>query len=349
MAADPLFIVSTLTDSEGIFVYRIADGDGRLELVRQYREIVHPFFIDLHPNGRVLYSVSDPNGDADVAAFSLDRSSGELELINKQPTQGEYPCYVRVDPSGRMVVAASYSGGSVISYPLETDGALGKAGSFVQHVGSSVDESRQMEPHAHCFQISGDGRFAFAADLGTDKVVIYALDPDSGGLTPGEQRFARVRPGGGPRHFTFSPDNRHGYVINEMGNTITTFVYDSERGLLLERDTVPTLPADFDGTSATADLALTPDGRFLYGTNRGHESIAMFTVDADHGGLSPNGIEPSRGEMPQNLTITPDGKLLFVANTNGNRVVAFHIDEKSGKLDFSCEIEMPAPVCGVLG
>ena len=345
MVADQLFIVSTLTDSDGIFVYRIADEDGHLELVRQYEEISSPFFIDLHPNGRVLYSTSD---SGNVAAFSLDRSGGELALINNQPTQGG-PCYVEVDPSGRMVVAANYTGGSVISYPLEKDGALGEAGSFVQHVGTSMHERRQTEPHAHCFKVSADGRFAFAADLGTDKVMIYALDPDTGSLSPGEQRFARVQPGSGPRHFTFSPDNRHGYVINEMGNTITAFAYDQECGLLLEHDSVSTLPADFDGTSNTADLALTPDGRFLYGTNRGHESIAMFTVDADSGVLSPNGIEPSRGEMPQNLTITADGKLLFVANTNGNLVVTFHIDEDSGKLNFSCETEMPAPVCGVLG
>lgn len=349
MAAEQLFIVSTLTDSDGIFVYRITDGDGHLELVRQYKDISNPFFIDLHPNGKVLYSISDPDRDQEVAALSLDRSSGELKPINKQPTQGGYPCYVAVDPSGRMVVAANYNGGSVISYPLEKDGALGKAGSFVQHVGSSIDPRRQTEPHAHCFKVAADGRFAFANDLGTDRVMIYALDPESGSLTAGEQRFARVQPGGGPRHFTFSPDSRYGYAINEMGNTITAFAYDQERGLLLERGMVPTLPADFDGSSATADLAFTPDGRFLYGTNRGHESLAMFTVDIASGVLTPNGIEPSRGEMPQNITITPDGKLLFIANTNGNNLVAFHIDQSSGKLHFSCELEMPAPVCGVIG
>ena len=345
MASDQLLIVSSLTDSEGIFVYRLADGNGHLELIRQNQGISNPFFIDLHPNGRLLYSISAPGN---VAAFTLDRSGGGLELINEQPTGGG-PCYVEVDPSGRMVVAANYTGGSVISYPLEKDGALGEAGSFVQHTGTSVHERRQQEPHAHCFKVSNDGRFAFAADLGTDRIMIYALDPDGGRVSPAEQRFARVQPGSGPRHFTFSPDGRHGYVINEIGNTITAFAYDAERGMLLERDSVPTLPADFDGTSGTADVALTPDGRFLYGTNRGHDSIAMFTVDADSGALAANGIEPSRGEMPQNLTMTPDGKLLFVANTTGNRVVAFHVDERSGKLNFSCEIEMPAPACGVLG
>ncbi len=345
MTSDPLFIVGSVTDTEGIFVYHIADADGHLELVRQNQGIGNPFFIDLHPNGRILYSTCAPGN---VAAFVLDRSSGELELINQQPTQGG-PCYVEVDPSGRMVVAANYTGGSVVSYPVGEDGALGPIGSFVQHTGTSVHERRQKEPHAHCFKVSDDGRFAFAADLGTDRIMIYALDHDSGRVTPTEQRFARVQPGSGPRHFAFSPDNRHGYAINEIGNTITAFAYEAERGLLLERDSVPTLPDDFDGTSGTADLAFTPDGRFLYGTTRGHDSIALFTVDDDSGTLSGNGFEPSRGEYPQNLTITPDGKLLFVANMTGNRVVVFHIDEHSGKLDFSCETEMPAPACGLLG
>ncbi len=349
MADEQLFIVSTLTDADGIFVYHITDADGHLELVRQYKEISNPFFIHLHPNGKVLYSISDPDNEQMVEALAFERSTGELTPINKQPTEGGYPCYVAVDPSGRMVVAANYKGGSVISYPIDKDGALGAAGSFVQHVGSSVDPRRQTEPHAHCFKVASDGRFAFAADLGTDKVMIYKLDPESGTLRPGEQPFTRVQPAGGPRHFTFAPDDRHAYVINEMGNTVTAFDYDKERGLLLEQDTVPTLPADFDGSSATADLALTPDGRFLYGTNRGHESLAMFERDIESGTLTPNGIEPSRGEMPQNLTITPDGKLLFIANTNGNKLVAFHIDQSSGKLHFSCELDMPAPVCGVLG
>ena len=342
---EKLFIVSSLTDSDAIFVYRIADADGHLELLRQNQGISDPFFIDLHPNGRVLYST---RASGNVAAYALDRSNGALELINEQPTRGG-PCYVEVDPSGRMVVAANYTGGSVVSYPIREDGALGPVGSFVQHTGTSVDERRQQEPHAHCIKVSDDGRFAFAADLGTDRIVIYALDPDGGRVHPAQQRFARVQPGSGPRHFKLSPDNRHAYVINEIGNTITAFAYDAERGLLFERDSVPTLPADFDGTSGTADLALTPDGCFLYGTNRGHDSIARFTVDADSGALSVNGFEPSRGAMPQNLTITPDGKLLFVANMKGNRVVAFHIDEHSGELNFSCETEVPAPACSLLG
>lgn len=350
MADDALLIVSTLTDDEGIFVYRIADGDGRLELVRQTAQsISNPFFIDLHPQLDVLYSITDPGGERLVSALSLDRAGGELSLINQQPTHGGYPCYVAADPSGRAVVVANYDGGSVASYPLAADGSLQPAGSFIQHVGSSIDENRQQEPHAHCFWIAADGRFAFANDLGTDQIMIYALDVEKGTLAPAEQPFARVRAGGGPRHFTIAPDNRHAYAINELGNTITAFDYDAERGLLLEQGMVPTLPEGYDGVTHTADLAVTPDGRFLYGTNRGHDSVAMFTRDTDSGELTPNGIEPSRGGMPQNLTITPEGNLLFLCNTKGDKVVAFRIDGDNGRLEFSCETAMPAPVCAVLG
>ena len=346
--AEPLLIVSTLTDTDGIFVFRVADGEGRLELVRQTPDISNPFFIDLHPNGQVLYSITDPGGAQLVSALSFDRDSGALELINQQPTQGGYPCYVAVDPSGRCVLVANYNGGSVISYPLEADGSLGEAGSFFQHEGSSVDPERQEGPHAHCFKIAADGRFAFACDLGTDKVMIYALDAGNGTLTPGEQSHARVIPGGGPRHFTFAPNNRHAYAINELGNTITAFDYDPGRGLLFERGTVPTLPADFDGVSHTADLCLTPDGRFLYGSNRGHDSVAMFTVETETGALTPNGIEPCGGLVAQNLTMSADGKLLFVANEDSGKISAFHIDGSNGKLAPGAETEVPAPVCSLL-
>lgn len=348
MAVEPLLIVSTLTEADGIFVYRIADGDGRLDLVRQTPDIRNPFFIDMHPNGKVLYSIIDPEGEQLVSALSFERGSGALQLINQQPTQGGYPCYVAVDPTGRAVVVANYAGGSVISYPLGADGTLGKAGSFYQHQGSSVDESRRQEPHAHCCKIAADGRFAYAADLGTDQVMIYTLDAAGGTLTPGEQPFARVLPGAGPRHFTIAPNNRHAYVINELGNTITAFNHDAERGLLLEQATVPTLPEGFDGKSHTADLCLTPDGRFLYGSNRGHDSIAMFTVDGGSGALTPNGIQPSGGQVPQNLTMSADGALLFVANQNSDKISAFRIDSSTGKLTPGSETEVPSPVCSVL-
>ena len=348
MADDAFLIVSSLTDTDGISVFVIADGNGRLELLQQTPNISNPFFIDMHPNGQVLYSITDPGGEQLVSALAFDRNSGALEVINQQPTQGGYPCYVEVDPTGHAVVVANYEGGSVISFPLSADGALGEAGSFFQHEGSSINENRQQEPHAHCFKVAGDGCFAFAADLGTDKVMVYALDAESGTLTPGEQPFVRVAPGGGPRHFTIAPNNRHAYVINELGNTITVFNYDAERGLLLEQGMVPTLPQDFDGVSHTADLCLTPDGRFLYGSNRGHDSIAMFAVDVESGALTPNGFQPSGGPVPQNLTMSADGRLLFVANSKSNKISAFQVDGSTGKLSPGSETEVPSPVCSIL-
>ena len=348
MAGTPLLIVSTQTESDGIFVFKIVDGDGRLELLRQTPDIINPFFIDMHPNGEVLYSIVDPEVGELVAALAFDRNSGSLEVINQQSTKGGHPCYVEVDPSGRAVVVANYNGGSVISYPLAANGALGDAASFHQHVGSSVDKSRQEEPHAHCFKISADGRYAFSADLGTDKVMIYELDAATATLKPAEQPFVRVPPGGGPRHFTFSPNNQHAYAINELSNTVTAFDFDAERGLLFEQASVPTLPADFDAVSNTADLCLTPDNRFLYGTNRGHDSIAMFTVDAQTGALTPNGIQPSGGPVPQNLEMSPAGDLLFVSNSDCGKISAFRIDSSTGKLSLSSETEVPAPMCAII-
>ena len=348
MANDRLLIVSSLTDADGISVFKIIDDAGSLELIKQTRDINNPFYIGLHPNGKVLYSIADPGGEQLVAAFKFDRDTGALDLINQQPTQGGYPCYVEADPTGRAVIVANYNGGSVISYPINEDGSLGEAGSFFQHEGSSINEDRQQEPHAHCFKISADGRFAFSADLGTDKVMIYALDAGRGVLTPGEQPFARVAPGGGPRHFTIAPNNRHAYAINELGNTITVFDYDAERGLLLEQQMVPTIPEDYDGVTHTADLCLTPDGRFLYGTNRGHNTIAMFAVDGESGALTSIGNQPSGGPVPQNVTMSDDGKLLFVANSESNKMSAFQIDANTGELSPGSETDVPKPVCSIL-
>ena len=348
MSDTPFLIVSTLTSTDGIFVFKITNSDGQLELLHQTPNISNPFFIAMHPNGQVLYSITDPDGSQLVSALAFDRTHGTLQLINQQPTQGGYPCYVAVDPTGQTVVVANYMGGSVIAYPLTANAALGTASSFFQHQGNSINEQRQQEAHAHCFTIAADGRFAFAADLGTDKVMSYALNTATGILVPNEQPFVRVTPGSGPRHFTIAPNNRHAYVINEMGNTITAFAYDAQRGLLMEQETVPTIPHDFDGVSHTADLCFTPDGRFLYGSNRGHNSIAMFSVDTQSGILTPNGIHPSGGPVPQNLTMSADGKLLFVANSQSNKISAFHINDSSGRLSLASETAIPSPVCSVL-
>jgi 6-phosphogluconolactonase len=243
------------------------------------------------------------------------------------------------------VLAANYSTGNVASYSVKADGSLSEPVSFVQHEGSSVNPDRQKEPHAHCFVISPNNEFAFAADLGTDQIVCYRLDAAAAKLTPAQQPFVRTPPGTGPRHLTFHPNGRFMYVINELKNSVTLFDFLPDSGILIERQTIPTLPSDFDGTSYCADLKITPNGKFLYGTNRGHDSIAAYRI-ADDGQLTLIEITHSLGKGPQNLAITPDGLLLLCANMPGNNVVNFRINADDGKLtSVGSPIEVSGPSC----
>ena len=341
-------------DEGAIHAYQLDPSSGRLELLCRNAEVENPFFIALSPDNRFLYSIHEPvkfggGPSGNVRAFALDSASGELTYLNEQPTGGPASCYVDVDGTGKCVLAANYSGGSVAALPVQEDGALGERTCFVEHEGSSVDPSRQKRPYAHCIVAGPGSKHVFAADLGIDKVMIYRLDPDQGMLTPGEQPFARTCPGGGPRHFTFHPSGKFAYVINEMGNSVTMFRYDGERGMLTEQQTLSTIPDDFEETTHCADVKITPCGRFLYGTNRGHDSIAVYAIDEESGRLSLVGIEPSLGEGPQNLAITPDGTLLLVANMVGGNVVAFRIDAETGKLSATGEqVELPSPSCIML-
>ncbi len=351
-AQDPLvFISSFVAGEEGaVQSFHFDTQTGELKAVRQNKGISNPFFIAVSPDGKILYSIDTPNFGDQVedaaAAFAIDRGTGVLKRLNQQSTRGRASCYLDVEPSGKTVVVANYSSGSVAAFPVETDGSLGGAISFHQHEGSSIDPKRQKGPKAHCIEVSPDGRFALSADLGIDKVMIYKLDAASAGLTPNEaQAFAKLAPGSGPRHLAFHPDGRRVYVINELSNTVTVFDYTADSGELAERQTISTLPKDFSGTSHCADLKITPDGEFLFATNRGHDSIAAYRIGAD-GQLTLLKIEPSLGKGPQNLLVTPDGGWLLCANMPGNNVVVFQIDKKSGKLSAQGEaLEIPMPSC----
>ena len=246
------------------------------------------------------------------------------------------------------MLLANYLTGSVASYPVKGDGSLGDAATFVQHAGSSVDPARQKGPHAHCFVVSPDNRFAYAADLGLDQILGYRLDPVTAKLTPNRQPFVRTIPGAGPRHLTFHPNGKWMYVINELANSVTRFEYDSDTGTLIERQTIATLPAGFEGKSYCADVKITPNGRFLYGTNRGHDSLAAYRI-GDDGGLTLMEIVPSLGQGPQNLAITANGELLLCANMPGSNVAVFRIHPGSGKLKSVGEpVAMPSPSCILL-
>ena len=242
------------------------------------------------------------------------------------------------------MVVANYSTGSVASYPVKADGSLEEAASFIQHTGSSVDPRLQKGPYAHSIVVSPDNRFALAADLGIDQVLTYRLDAAAGKLTPAEPPFVKTPPGAGPRHLTFHPNGKHVYVINELKNSVTVFAYAAATGTLTEQQTISTLPADFTKPSYCADLKITPNGRFLFGTNRGHDSIAAYRI-GDDGRLTLLGIEPSLGKGPQNLLITPDGGLLLCANMPGNNLAVFRIDAQGGLKSVGEPLAVTSPSC----
>lgn len=351
-AADLLVFVSAFAPGKdgGIHAFQLDPAAGKLVPIHRTAGAEHPFFIAVAPNNKYLYAIHAPGefggkNDEQVAAYEVVGRTGQLKLLNRQSARGSAACYLEVDATNRMVLLANYNTGSVASYAVRPDGSLSEPVSFVQHAGKSVNPERQEGPHAHCFVISPDNRYAYAADLGLDQIIGYRLDVADAKLLPNRQPFVRTPPGAGPRHMTFHPNRKHCYAINELANSVTMFDYEAESGVLIERQTLPTLPDDFAGTSYCADLKITPDGRFLYGTNRGHDSIAAYRIEAD-GQLKLLAIEPSLGKGPQNLAITPGGELLLCANMPGNNVAVFRIDAQAGRLTPVGEpLTMPSPSC----
>lgn len=350
---DLILYVGTYTsgNSEGIYLYRMNRSSGELKPLGIARDIVNPSYLAIDANHTHLYAVNEvaefsgkPTGA--VTAFAIDQSSGELRKLNQQASQGTSPCYITVDPSGKFVLVANYSSGSLAVLPIKSDGSLGESADVVQHQGRGKDPSRQEGPHAHCIVLDRSGRYAFAADLGIDKVMIYRFDGKTGKLTPNSTPFAPTKPGAGPRHFIIHPDGKYAYLINELDSSLTAFAYDNSRGVLKERQTVSTLPEGFQGKNSCADLHVHPSGKFLYGSNRGHDSIVAFTIDERTGNLNYLAHESTQGKTPRNFGIDPTGAFLLAANQNSDTVVTFLIDQKSGKLKPAGLVtEVPTPVC----
>jgi 6-phosphogluconolactonase len=350
-AEGPLVFVSAFAagDRGGIHAYRLDLKTGALKEIHRTAGVEHPFYLALSPDRKYLYSIHGKTFGGkeheQVAAYELVGRTGKMRLLNRQSARGSAACYLDVDATGRAVLVANYATGSVAALPVRKDGSLGEASSFIQHAGSSVDPARQKGPHAHCIVVSADNRFAYAADLGLDQVLCYRLEPGKARLTPARPPFARAPAGAGPRDLTFHPNGKHVYVINELGNSVTLFDRDGKTGALTRKQTVSTLPKGFAGKSYCADLKVTPNGRFLYGTNRGHDSIAAYRIGAD-GRLTRIGIEPSLGKGPQNLAITPEGRLLLCANMPGNNVAVFRIDAESGRLKAAGKpVPVTSPSC----
>lgn len=338
-------------NSEGIYLLTLDGETGMLENLGLAGKVENPSFLALHPTLPCLYSVGDGAVTPDsrgglVSAFRIDPAEGRLTLLNQQPTEGKGPCHVAVDRAGRHVLAANYGSGSVNVLPVAEDGTLQPVCDFEQHKGSSVNPQRQEGPHAHSVTLDIEGKFVFAADLGLDKMMIYRYDDASGQLKAHEPPCVAVAPGAGPRHFAFHPSGRFAYVVNELGNTVTAFTYDAAAGRLAAFQSVATLPEGWEGENTTAEIRVHPSGRFVFASNRGHDSIAGFAVDETSGRLSGLGQTPTQGKVPRNFNISPDGRFLLAANQETGTVVVFRVNADSGALEpTGGKADAPTPVC----
>jgi 6-phosphogluconolactonase len=348
-----LLYVGTYTDGgrrEGIYLVHMDRRSGALKPVGSVDAGANPSFLAIHPNGRVLYAANEVekyNGKASgaVSAFAIARDNGALTRLGEQPSEGGAPCFVSVDRSGRVVLVANYVGGSVAILPIHSDGALAPATSVVHHTGSGPNADRQSAPHAHCFIPDPCNRFALAADLGADRVFVYRLDAEVNELRHVEGGDAVMRAGAGPRHIAFHPTLPLVFVANELDSTVATLRFDAERGMLSPIDTRSTLPPGWTGTNYPADIHVATSGRTLYVSNRGHNSIAVFSVAAT-GALALGQVVSTDGDWPRNFSLDPTGRWLLVANQRSNSIIVFGRDQESGKLTPTHQrIALPSPVC----
>ena len=338
-------------DSKGIYRFDLDTTTGKASAPVLAAEVSSPSFLAIAPDRRFLYAVSEVDAfqgkkTGGVTAFAIDPKTGALAPLNAESVGGAGPCHLVVDKAGKNVLVANYGGGSVAVLPIANDGKVKPLSSFVQHQGSSVDKGRQGQPHAHSINLDKNNRFAFVADLGLDKILVYKFDPKAGTIAANTPPSAVLAPGSGPRHFAFHPGGKYAYVINELNSTVTVFDYDSEKGILNENQSLSSLPSNSKGTNYPAEIVVHPSGRFVYGSNRGHDSIAAFKVDAANGKLTPVGHQGTGIKNPRNFAIEPTGKFLLAANQDANTVVVFKINQETGNLDPTGEtIKVSKPVC----
>jgi 6-phosphogluconolactonase len=341
------------TGSKGIYVSRLDLASGRLTEAEVAVEAKNPGFVAIHPEKKFLYSVGapetpNPEGLGVVKAFAIDRATGKLKFINEESSAGKGPAHLSVDKSGQCVMVANYGSGDAAVLKINKDGSLTKPTSVVKHTGSSVNPNRQKEPHAHAINPDPQNKYAFIADLGIDKLMAYKLDPAKGTLEANDPAFAPLKPGAGPRHFTFHPNGKFTYVINEMDCTVTAFSYDAQKGAFAEVQSISTLPEGqaVEQGMSTAEVVAHPSGKFLYGSNRGHNTIVVFKVDEQTGKLTSVEHESTQGKIPRNFNVDPTGQFLLAANQDSDSVVVFRINQTTGALDATGQtITVPMPVC----
>jgi 6-phosphogluconolactonase len=334
---------------EGISVYTMCDQSGKLTQTTVLGGQKNPSFVEVHPSGEFLYAVNEIGNfegekQGAVSAYSVDPKTGNLTLLNQQPTKGASPCHISISKDGKSALIANYTGGSVASYRIGDDGKLSPPVSFHQHEGSSVNPSRQKGPHGHAINLDPSNQYAFASDLGLDKILIYKFDAKTSQLK--KHGFATVAPGAGPRHFAISSKGKFAYSLNELHSTITSFAFDSKKGTLSPFQTISTLPTGYKGGNSTAEIKIHPNGKYLYSSNRGHDSIAVFKIHEKLGTLTPIQEQKTGGKTPRNFNITPNGKFLVAANQGSNDITVLKLDPQTGLLTpTSHRVETPRPVC----
>ncbi len=329
---------------EGIYVYEYDPSQGFLTFVSTAQNVENPSFLGIHPSRRFLYAVNELH-HGQASAFAVDPNNGALTYLNSQPTDGSAPCYVSFDPEGKWLLVPNYGNGTLAVFPILPDGELGPHSDYVVHKGSGPEHGRQENAHAHSVLFDPSGQFVLAADLGIDQVLIYRLDRERGKLIPHQPAFLKMPAGAGPRHMAFHPDGKILYVANELNSSVTACSWDADQGRLESLQTLSTLPAEFQQWNSAADIHMTADGQFLYVSNRGHHSLAIYKAAPD-GTLTALGHAPSGGEWPRNFAILPPGYRILVANEHTDNAVTYRIDSASGRLSpTGSQYRVPKPVC----
>src|SRR5580700_1326992 len=350
-----LIYVGTYTDkgSKGIYTYSFDPDTGEAKALGLAAETANPSFLAVDTNGKYLYAVNEIDNFSGghtgaVSAFAIDQVTGRLTLLQQVSSLGADPAHLSFDKTGQYLLVANYTSGNIAVFPVLKDGQLGSRTAFVQHAGSSINKERQAGPHAHEIQTSKDNQFVLTADLGLDELLVYRFDPKTGSLAPNDPAFAKISPGAGPRHFSIAPSGKFVYLVNEMASTVTVFGFSASSGRLQEQQSISTLPADFKGENTTAEIEVNRQGRFLYASNRGDDSIAVFAINPQDGKLTFVERVPTGGKTPRHFTLDPTGKWLFVANQDSNSISIFRVNPDNGRLTpTSHTLQVSTPVCVV--
>ena len=351
IAQEKLLFIGTYTNSgsKGIYVYNFNSETGKANFISYTENVIHPSFLAISKNKKYIYAVNETAGNdaGSVSAFSVN--DGKLSLINKQETGGDHPCYLAIDKTGKWLTAGNYSGGNFSIFEINDDGSLSSKSQLIQHEGSSIDKTRQNKAHVHSTVFSPDNKYLFVSDLGIDKIMIYKFDAeDKQPLSTDNPAYETITAGGGPRHFVFHQNHKYVYLVEEMSGQIDMFRW--KKGKLSFRQRISTHPAEYNGGIGSADIHISPDGKFLYASNRGDaNSIAIFSINKKNGELANVGFQSTAGKTPRNFMIDPTGKFLLVANQNSNNIVLFRRDIKTGLLTATGEeIKIPSPSCVIM-